>query len=454
MKRTFWIFALILLFFSSSVSDAAPYLSQKNRSGAYPQMASAEYWIERTKHATREILSDMEISEFSKKITNTKDTYCTDITAMPYFMSDDELKKTIEGFKFPEGERYQGDKPVTPEYYRELLRNMNLDGIPEGLNEVKFGFAVRNTPVRVFPTEDVSYTDPNDVEFDMNQQDVLKVWDEAAILHTSSDGKWYFVRTPVCDGWVCREDIAIAERKTLKHYRGRPFLVVTGNRIFTDIDHLKADDQRSEYLMGTKLYLSEPGIETVNNVSTEYSYAVVVPAMGNDGSFRPETIRIPFNADVSVGYIPYTAANIIKQAFKVLGERYGWGRMWKARDCSSFMNDVFLTFGLGLPRNSGSQAKIEGSIDVSNMDNSEKLKLILKQPAGTVLYMKGHVMMCLGSLKGIPYVIHDAYSYGPSGLGGSQGRMPVNCVTVSDLDVTRKDGSTFLSNIRNIVRIR
>ena len=454
MKRTFWIFAAILLFFSSSISDAAPTLSQKNRSGAYPQMASAEYWIAHTEHATREILSDIEISGFSKKVINTNGTYCVDITAMPYFISQDDLRKRIEGFKFPEGERYQGDKPVTREYYRELARNMNCDGVPEGLNEVKFGFAVRNTQVRVFPTEDVSYTEPNDIEFDMNQQDVLKVWDEAAVLHTSHDGKWYFVSTAVCEGWVCREDIAIADRKTLLDYRGKPFLVVTGNRIFTDVDHLKPDDERSEYRMGTRLYLAEPGIEAVKGVSTEYSYAVVVPVRESSGSFRPETVRIPFNADVSVGYIPYTAANIIKQAFKVLGERYGWGCMWKARDCSSFIRDVYLTFGLGLPRNSGAQAKTSGSIDVSKMDNSEKLQLILKQPTGTVLYMKGHVLLYLGNIKGVPYAIHDAYAYGPSGLGGSQGRMTVNCVTVSDLDVTLKDGSTFLSNIRNIVRIR
>lgn len=454
MKRTIWVFAAIILFLSSSISEAAPSLPQKNRSGAYPQMASPEYWIARIEHATREILSDTEISAFSKKIINTEGTYRVDIASMPYFMSQDDVRKMIEAFKFPEGKRYQGDKPVTPEYYRELARNINLDGIPEGLNEVKFGFAVKNTRVRAFPTDDVSYTDPNDVEFDMNQQDILKVWDEAAILHTSSDGRWYFVSTAVCEGWVIREDIAAADRKTLMEYRGKPFLVVTGNRIFTDVDHLKSDDERSEYLMGTKLYLAEPGIESAAGVSTEYSYAVVVPARESSGSFRPETLRIPFNADVSVGYIPYTAANIIKQAFKILGERYGWGNMWKARDCSNFIRDVYHTFGFGLPRNSGAQAKIDGSIDVSNMESPEKLKLILKQPVGTVLYMKGHVLLYLGSIKGVPYAIHDAYAYGPSGLGGSSGRMTVNCVTVSDLDVTRKDGSTFLSNIRNIVRIR
>ena len=88
------------------------------------------------------------------------------------------------------------------------------------------------------------------------------------------------------------------------------------------------------------------------------------------------------------------------------------------------------------------------------MIDGEKLVLLQQQPAGTIIYFRGHVMMYLGSVRGVPYVIHDSYSYGESGKGGSDGRMTVNCVVVSDLNVTRKDGSTFLSNIKTLVQIK
>ena len=59
-------------------------------------------------------------------------------------------------------------------------------------------------------------------------------------------------------------------------------------------------------------------------------------------------------------------------------------------------------------------------------------------------------MLYLGEFNGKAYVIHDVYAFGESGKDGSEGRKNINCVTVSDLYVTRKDGSTFLENIRNI----
>ena len=50
-------------------------------------------------------------------------------------------------------------------------------------------------------------------------------------------------------------------------------------------------------------------------------------------------------------------ADLLRQAFKLLGERYGWGHDYAGRDCSGFLSDVFATFGVRMPRNTGDQAK-------------------------------------------------------------------------------------------------
>ena len=55
-------------------------------------------------------------------------------------------------------------------------------------------------------------------------------------------------------------------------------------------------------------------------------------------------------------YLPLTRANLLRQGFKFLGERYGWGHSYNARDCSGFVSEVYRSFGVQLPRNTRDQA--------------------------------------------------------------------------------------------------
>jgi NlpC/P60 family len=61
--------------------------------------------------------------------------------------------------------------------------------------------------------------------------------------------------------------------------------------------------------------------------------------------------------DTSADYLPLTRANIIRQAFKFLGERYGWGDLYNGRDCSGFASDVYRSMDVLLPPNSGAQGR-------------------------------------------------------------------------------------------------
>lgn len=82
--------------------------------------------------------------------------------------------------------------------------------------------------------------------------------------------------------------------------------------------------------------------------------------------------------DVSVGYLSLTNEEIIKQAFKCLGDRYGWGGMLESRDCSSYIREVYRCFGWILPRNTTGQLQMPvRKIELAGRRCSEK-KQILK----------------------------------------------------------------------------
>ena len=128
--------------------------------------------------------------------------------------------------------------------------------------------------------------------------------------------------------------------------------------------------------------------------------------------------------------------NIIEQAFKLLNEPYGWGDMFGEQDCSGFICEVFSTFGITLPRNSGTQAKIgdiRGKFNDSTSVN-EKINVIKEKgiPGVTLLRKNGHIMLYLGLYNDNPYIIHETWAY-PKKLGLKERKILINKVVVSDL---------------------
>ncbi len=152
--------------------------------------------------------------------------------------------------------------------------------------------------------------------------------------------------------------------------------------------------------MGTRLPLAGIGAgrATVN-----------VPVMGSDGTLAVK--KAYMNAeDVNSGFLPFTARNIYKQALMMLNQPYGWGDMYGEQDCSRFLQMVFATVGITLPRDSGTQAQVSNSaVDFDEKsDDAAKIAAIAKShAANTLLAMKGHIMLYLGMVNGKPYAIHD-----------------------------------------------
>lgn len=426
---------------SSSQSETSrPQTETEAPGGVY----SAEYWMEKLEPSSA---STADYKAFNEALAQTDSTKCVDLAAMGDTISGDELRALLEEEKIPEDERYLGASKVTSDYYTKLLNNRGSHTVKDQ-NEVGYGFIVENTLLRTFPTADPSYEMANDEEFDLFNETRLNVFEPVRVLHQSTDGKWLFVQAWNYRGWAAADTVALTDRAEWEQYADpERVLVVTGNRVTLNENVYNETASGRELFMGTVLPMLSDVPETIDFMTTESGYAVLLPARGSDGKLVTVQALVPWNADVREGYLPYSEENVLRQVFKLAGDRHGWSDMNKSRDSTSVVTDVYRTFGFRLPRNSSQQAAMPAqTVETENMSDSEKAAAICEQPVGSLILMDGHVALYVGEENGVPYVLHSIYvAYDDEGT-----EEIYNAVVVTDLSLRDRDGETYLSGVNAI----
>ena len=148
----------------------------------------------------------------------------------------------------------------------------------------------------------------------------------------------------------------------------------------------------------------------VNGQHPYTAHVIELPMRAADGSLHFTPALVPKTADVATDYLPLTRANLLRQSFKFLGERYGWGHSYNARDCSGFVSEVYRSFGVQMPRNTRDQGvspALNRIAFTADDDHEERLAVLRTLQVGDLIYIPGHVMMVIGHDGGMPYVIHD-----------------------------------------------
>ena len=242
----------------------------------------------------------------------------------------------------------------------------------------------RRSYIKSYPTEDRIFKNPQDYDLDRLMETSVNICEPCLILHESKDKQWYFVKTYRYNGWIKKEYVAVGDKDSiLKYLKAKDFLVVTGRRIYTGFNPFEKGISMVPIDMGVKLPLveKEEVWETIYDMYPCGSYVVWFPMRLYDGSLKFTQTLISRSEDVHYGHLPYTEENIIRQSFKCLGERYGWGGEFFGRDCSSLVVDVFSTMGLIIPRNTSQQEKnaIGISKSIGNMTIDEKKKYWISQ---------------------------------------------------------------------------
>jgi len=288
--------------------------------------------------------------------------------------------------------------------------------------KVDFAVLIRRSNLKKYPTDTLLAPDENSTDQDLNQLTALSVGTPCAVLGESRDEKWFFVQAKLYTGWIKRKDTALADDKeqALSYLKSERFLVVTESFVQTEPNPFAEDISNILFQMGDKIPLLEdeeiPDSIPENNLqaqSAEGCYAVWVPTRNKDGRLEYKKALLALSNGLSEGFLSYSRANIIRQAFKLLGERYGWGGLYQRRDCSRFVMDIYRTVGIELPRDSGlaQQKAAAGKTVELNGDISSKKKKLEQLNPGDALYMPGHVVIYLGRKNGRDYIIHSASGY-------------------------------------------
>lgn len=391
-----------------------------------------EYWIEKLENKDHIIMDREEIQEYNSRSLD-KVEGLMDIWSHKPSMEKKELISLINSISsLPQDQRYKGDGQIMDKDFYNILRvNLNLDAIQEE-NPIQYGLTRRRTSIRTFPSHEPSYRKPGDVEFDRFQETAVYPLEPLVVYLESQDGEWYFARIYNYLGWIAKEDLVLGAKDQIQEYINREeFALVIGRQIqiFDDL-----------YDMGVRIPLKE---------EKDQAYIGLLPERGEDNKLVFVEREIHKSPDLNLGYLPYTGENIIRQAFKFNGEAYGWGGLNNSRDCSAFIQDIYRSFGLKLPRNTQDQGpkSLGQQYDLNHTGSlEEKLEKLREIPPLSVLYMPGHTMLYLGQDEGEDYIIHQFAGYYEEKDGGLEYK-PMMQTALTPITIKTSSGKTYLEAI-------
>ena len=427
--------------------------------GVTQSQLTPQHWLSQVTDKT--LMSAPQIAAFNKQLI-AENEHIVDPLEFASQLTREQLKAHILSISaVPKSPRfYPNGSPVTAKHFAKYQANLNLDALADN-NQVSYAMVVKRTALRTFPTWDRVLNSGLDKDLDRFQESGLFPGDTVAVLHESADKKWLLVRAYNYLAWAPKADIAISNKAKLREFKNNDdFLLVTGAKVHTAYVPDDSSTSQVQLDMGVRLPLvpAEQVPNLLHGQNTYANYVVQLPTRDQQGQLVLKSALISRSSDVNLGYLPYNQQNLVKQGFKFLGERYGWGHDYNGRDCTGFVGEIYKTFGLLMPRNSGQQGKGEYGIN-HRFDNDsseqEKLATVKQMQVGDLIYIPGHVMMYLGDQDGQPYIIHDVKGLGYNKPDGSFYSSSLNGVSVTPLLPLRlSQTKSYLDRTYNIKRIR
>ena len=407
--------------------------------GTLPEMRQPSFWISRMKDPDRIVLTLAEIEKKNKDFSMRMENL---------MVPDSNLRKLITR----EMEGRPGIMPSVTDISSEspadlsvITRNMidkeikflkrrvygNILGIeysaqeinamedemafPSISNQVKIqpAITVKNCLLRIIPAIRPEYVGNNTLSrWDMWNYDVVPIGSPVQILHISKTGGFLFILSEKGYGWVSSEEVAISSEENIKKFcTSGNYIVCTGERVpfYSDANCKMASGW---IRMGDRLPLKSNNMRVIQ-----------VPTRQLNGNLLIQDAWLKPDADVSKGYLPYTAKNVVIQTFKLLDLIYDWTGGWFGRDHATSMRDIFSCFGFKLPANGVMQCAYYASPEtISAKAGKEAQYKAIKanEPFITIqICSSGHGQLYLGEYKGEP-IVFDTHGYAYKDKNGDE----------------------------------
>jgi hypothetical protein len=304
-----------------------------------------------------------------------------------------------------------------PEWFDKQIANSNFD---EYNVEPKKAIMLKNANIRVLPTNSPMFYDPTKpgegFPFDYNQNSLIKINTPIIVSHLSKDKAWAYMESSAVGGWVEINSIAFVDDKFIQEFENSNYYVSIKEK-FPIYDPIFR-----EYVKVATIFPKENDKYIIAKKDDNQNALISYIDLNED---EVEAMPLAFNAQ-----------NRIKIAKQLLDEPYGWGGLLNNRDCSSFTQDYFATFGKFLHRNSKSQISNGKYLDISKLTKDEKKEFIRKNgvPFSTLVYLKGHIMLYIGLKENEPLVLHDMWSVRLKDSDGKKYRHIVGKTSVTTLE--------------------
>jgi cell wall-associated NlpC family hydrolase len=428
--------------------------------GVSDAQLTPDYWIARLADPDRVILDANQIAAQNERVVKLDPTL-HDLAQLPVSLTRKQVSAWIEAMsQRPTRALFdEAGQPIAAATLDGLMKDLALEAIPAE-QTARFGLVVQRAPLRTFPTMLRVFSRRGDTDIDRFQESALFPGTPVAIVHHSTDDNWWFVVSPRYAAWVEKKFIAEGSREQVLGYeRRKPYRIVTGASVTTVMTPGQPALSQLRLDMGTRVAVRSDWApeQAVNGQHPYTAYVLDLPVRGDDGSLHLAPALLQRNADSRADYLPLTHANILRQAFKFLGERYGWGHSYDGRDCSGFVSDVYRSMGVQMPRNTRDQSVSPGlahRLFGAGDDRAARLAAAHALGVGDLVYIPGHVMMAIGAVDGEPYVIHDTGGASWQRADGSIAHVDLNEVAVTPLlPLLFNDEQTYVDRMTSIVRI-
>ncbi len=444
-----------------SLETSAPTIPKHGVIGVDEAQLSADFWIKRLADADRLILDPAAIAAQNAEVLH-KDPSMHDLAALPDSLTRAQVLAWIDGIsRRPTRKLFDIEgKPVVDATLDALMQDLDRDAVPERQSQ-RHALVVHRAALRSMPTSLRVFSDAGNTDIDRFQESALFPGTPVLIVHPSRDRQWLFVVSERYAAWVEASAIAEGSAAQVAAYAAHaPVRIVTGATVQTVFTREQPSVSKLQLDMSVRLpVLADwPADKLVNGQHPYTSHVIELPVRKADGSLDLLPALLQKNADTRSDYLPLTEANLISQAFKFLGERYGWGHDYDARDCSGFVSDVYQSMGVLMPRNTRDQSispALHKRLFSAADDRASRLQAARAMLPGDLIYIPGHVMMVIGHIDGAPYVIHDTTGLSYRLADGSLRRISLNEVSVSPLlPLQFDDTESYVDRMTSIVTMR